>query len=66
MERIEEKSLSEERLQEFILIYKKEFGEKISQEEAAEKGRRIVSYFRILINNDKPIDNESDINSLAS
>ena len=66
MERIEEKSLSEERLQEFISIYKKEFGEKISKEEAAEKGRRLVSFFRILINNDKPIDNESDINSLVS
>lgn len=66
MQRIEEKSLSEERLQEFILIYKKVFNEEISNAEASAKASRLLSLFKIAINNRKPIDNESDINSLAS
>jgi len=40
--------LSKEAIEEFKKIYREEFGKKISDEEAQEKGQRLLSLFKII------------------
>lgn len=40
--------LSKQAIDEFKAIYKKEFGEEISDEEAREKGQKLISLFKTI------------------
>jgi hypothetical protein len=53
--------LSKEAMEKFKEIYKKKYGEEISDEEAYEKGRRLIRLFK-LIYQSIPEDNQSEQN----
>ncbi|MBU3922995.1 hypothetical protein KJ684_02035 [Patescibacteria group bacterium] len=52
--------LSKEAIDEYKDIYKKEFGEEISDEEAKEQGTKLLSLFKIIY---RPIPEDYDIES---
>lgn len=53
-------SLSKEAIEEYKQIYKKEFGEEISDQEAYEQGSRLIRLFEILYRADKRIKGEKN------
>ena len=53
--------LSKESIEKFKKIWKKEFGEKISDQKAYEEGTRLVNFFKLLYEVDGKIKKETNI-----
>lgn len=54
-------SLSDKAIQEFKDLMKKEYGEELTDEEARERGERLVSFFMILIDIDQGDKNKNKL-----
>lgn len=57
--RLKEMVLSKKAIKEFKVIYKKEFGKDISDEEANTKGLELLRFFKLIY---KPIPKSVDLN----
>ena len=57
--------LSQQAIDEYKQIYKKEFGKEISDDEARKQGNNLIGFFEVLLKIDRRIRSEKKIRNLS-